>query len=89
MLEQVIGRGVRYCSHKGLPEEDRYIKVYIYLTTHPDEEETIDEYIKKMASKKNKLIKEFETAMKESAIDCKLFKNANVYKGEEDIICDI
>lgn len=89
MLEQVIGRGVRYCSHKGLPEEDRYIKVYIYLATHPDEEETIDEYIRKMASKKNKLIKEFETAMKESAIDCELFKNANVYKGEEDIICDI
>lgn len=89
MLEQVIGRGVRYCSHKDLEPEKRNILVYIYLATHPDEKETIDQYIRKMASKKNKLIKEFEMAMKESAIDCTLFKNANVYKGEENILCDI
>jgi hypothetical protein len=26
--------------------------------------------------------------MKETAIDCFLFKNANVYPGEDDIICE-
>jgi Cu(I)/Ag(I) efflux system membrane protein CusA/SilA len=29
----------------------------------------------------------FEKALKESAVDCTLFKNANVYPGEEDIKC--
>jgi superfamily II DNA or RNA helicase len=86
-LEQVIGRAIRYCSHKDLPEEERYVKVYIYIATHPKENETIDEYIYKLSQNKNKIIKQFELALKESAIDCKIFKRANVYKGEEDIKC--
>jgi superfamily II DNA or RNA helicase len=90
-LEQIIGRAIRYCSHKDLPEEKRNVKVFIYIATHSDEEETIDEYIMKLALKKNKLIQEFEKALKEVAIDCTLFKNANVYKdeGEENLICEV
>ena len=42
-----------------------------------------------MAMKKNKLIMQFETALKEAAVDCTLFKNANVYPGEEKLECDI
>lgn len=86
-LEQIIGRAIRYCSHKNLPEEKRNVKVYIYIATHPSEKQTIDQYIKKLAFKKNRLIKEFELAMKEAAVDCELFKEANVYKGEDDIKC--
>jgi superfamily II DNA or RNA helicase len=84
---QIIGRGIRYCSHKDLPEEKRKVNVYIYLSTHKNEPETIDQYIAKMAQKKNRLIQEFEKAIKEAAIDCTLFKNANVYPGEEPINC--
>lgn len=84
---QIIGRGIRYCSHKRLPPEDRTVNVYIYIATHPNEEETIDQYIYKMAMKKNRLIQQFEKALKEAAIDCTLFKNANVYPGEEPIKC--
>lgn len=89
-LQQIIGRGSRFCSHKDLPEEKRNIKVYIYLATHPDEEETVDEYINHLAYQKNKLVGEFEKAIKESAIDCSLFKNANYYpeQGDENYICD-
>lgn len=89
-LQQIIGRGSRFCSHKDLPEEKRNIKVYIYLATHPDEEETVDEYINQLAYQKNKLVGEFEKAIKESAIDCSLFKNANYYPelGDENFICD-
>jgi superfamily II DNA or RNA helicase len=86
-LDQVIGRAIRYCSHKDVEKEKRIVKVYIYIATHEKESETIDQYIYKLAATKNKLIKEFEKALKESAIDCKLFKNANVYKGEDDLIC--
>ncbi len=89
-LQQIIGRGSRFCSHKDLPEEERNIKVYIYLATHPDEEETVDEYINHLATQKNKLVGEFEKVIKESAIDCTLFKNANYYPdmGDEDFKCE-
>ena len=86
-LDQVIGRAVRYCSHKDLPEEEREVKVYIYIAYHENEEMTVDEYINELARKKNKLIKDFEHSLKESAIDCSLFKHANVYEGEKNIEC--
>jgi len=77
-LEQVIGRASRYCSHKDLPEEKRNVKVYIYLSIHDKEPETIDQYIYKLSLRKNKLVNEFEIAIKEAAIDCELNYNANI-----------
>ena len=89
-VDQVIGRGIRYCSHKDLPEEKRNVKVYIYIATHENEKETIDQYIAKLAKQKDKLINEFELAMKEIAVDCQLNKNGNVYpeNDEDDIVCN-
>lgn len=89
-MAQIIGRGVRYCSHKDMEENKRIVRVYIYIATHKNEEKTIDEYIKNMALDKHKLIEEFSLAIKEAAIDCDLLKNANVYKdlGEQDIECE-
>jgi superfamily II DNA or RNA helicase len=86
-LDQVIGRASRFCSHKDLPEDKRLVRVYIYVSVHPKEDTTVDEYIKKLSSSKNKIIKDFEKAIKEAAIDCKLNKRANVYEDEEDIQC--
>lgn len=87
-IMQIIGRAVRYCSHKDLPEENRNVRVYIYIATHPSIKETIDQYIMKLALKKHRLIQEFEQALKESAIDCELFKNANVDENE-GIKCEV
>ncbi|RYX78577.1 hypothetical protein EON71_01055 [bacterium] len=86
---QIIGRAIRFCSHKDMPIEKRLVKVYIYLATHPEIKKTIDEHILKMAIDKQLINLEFEKALKESAIDCELFKNANVYKNDEDIKCEI
>ena len=36
--EQVIGRARRICSHDKLPEEERNIKVFLYLMTFSDEQ---------------------------------------------------
>lgn len=85
---QIMGRAVRYCSHKQLPEEKRVVKVYIYIATHPFEKLTIDEYIMKLAIQKNKIIEQFETALKESAVDCQLFKYGNVFPGE-NLVCEV
>lgn len=84
---QIIGRAVRYCSHKQLDEEDRNVMVYIYLATHPNVKLTIDEYITKIALHKNKVTSEFEQALKEAAVDCELFKNGNSYPDEKEIKC--
>jgi len=94
-LDQVIGRASRFCSHKDLPEEKRIVRVFIYVSVAPkygkkkNVSETIDQFIEQLAIDKHKVIKTFEKAIKEVAIDCNLNKNANVYEGEEDIECDV
>lgn len=80
-LEQIIGRGIRYCSHINLPEEERNVLVYNHvLETHDNKNETIDMHIYKNAEKKSIQIGIIETIMKENSVDCNLFKDMNVSK---------
>jgi superfamily II DNA or RNA helicase len=79
---QIIGRAIRFCSHKDLTKPNRNVEVYLYLSTYYGEE-TIDQHIWKIAQEKSKLIEFFETALKESAVDCNLFYNRNVYNTDE------
>jgi len=76
-LEQIIGRASRYCSHKDLPQEKRNVKVYIYMSVHPKIIKSVDQFMKELIIKKDKLIAQFEKALKETAVDCELNKNAN------------
>lgn len=86
---QILGRISRYCSHKGLPEEKRTVKIYMYLAVEKNgKKETTDEYMKKLAEEKKKLIDRFEKAVIESSIDCELNKIANTDNGETEIVCD-
>lgn len=88
-LKQVMGRAIRFCSHKDLPLEDQQVDVYIYLATHPNIPISIDQYIMKIALQKQYVNSQFEKALKEAAIDCELFYYANVYPGDdEDIVCE-
>lgn len=86
-IDQVVGRASRFCSHKDLEEDKRTVKVYIYIAVHPNIKQTVDQYISFVADRKNKVIVEFERAIKEAAIDCTLFKKGNVFQDEEDIQC--
>lgn len=86
-MDQIMGRAIRYCSHKDIELEKRLVKVYIYLSVHPNLKMSIDEKIMQIAIQKKKINLEFEHAMKESAIDCQLFLNANI--GDEKIVCDV
>ncbi len=76
-IEQVIGRGVRRNSHIALPPEDRNIEIFIYLSVlGPDEiklnrdKVSTDEYIDAISHKKQIVLDELKTMMKESAFDC-------------------
>ena len=83
---QIIGRAIRFCSHKDMEKSRREVEVYIYLATYPGEQ-TIDQYIWQKSKDKHLLISQFEKVLKEMAIDCKLFYNRNVYKGDSPIQC--
>lgn len=86
-LKQIMGRAIRYCSHKDLPNKRRFVDIFLYLATYPHVN-TIDQYIWSLAKKKYKLISKFENSLKEKAVDCEIFYEANVYEDEEDLQCD-
>ena len=85
---QVIGRAIRSCVHYDLMSDvNRYpkVKIYKYVASNKDNKTLMsDEELYKKAEIKYILIKEVERIMKESAIDCMLNYNANVYKNEID-----
>lgn len=88
-VEQVVGRAIRFCSHKDVDEEKRYVKVYIYIATIPteiaekekeifknkfDRSITVDEHIYNMAITKQYLSSKFEDVIKKASVDYKLFQ---------------
>lgn len=77
---QMIGRGVRYCSHKLLKPEERHVDIFRYkaVKSNPELKITTDQYIEESSLKKDKLLESFLSALKEAAIDCKLFENHNM-----------
>jgi hypothetical protein len=72
-LEQVIGRAVRFCSHKDLPRDERMVNIYIYLAIDSSSEMSIDQQILSLALRKKMLTEQFETVLKKSSIDYYLF----------------
>lgn len=86
-INQIIGRAIRFCSHKDVPEEKQLVKVYIYLAILSVKKRSIDQHIMRMAVVKDHINSQFEKALKEAAIDCELFKNANVYPGDDELVC--
>lgn len=82
-MDQIIGRAVRFCSHKDLDESEREVDVYIYIAVHPSIPESVDQHIHKLSLKKSKLNSEFDKILKEVAIDCELFKYGNMDTGTE------
>lgn len=85
-LDQVIGRASRFCSHILLPEDERKVKVYVYICKR-EGIKTVDQYIRKLSSNKNKLISKFEKALKEASIDCRLNIHAN-QDDKDELICN-
>lgn len=68
-VEQIIGRGIRLCSHKGLPFEKRNAQIFLY-TSYTGEMETVDHYMYRFAEKKAKKIGAITRLLKENAMDC-------------------
>jgi hypothetical protein len=74
-VEQVIGRAVRFCSHKDLLKINRNVDIYIYLAIDDSNKISIDQHVLSIAIQKKLLIEQFETVLKKTAIDYYLFQN--------------
>jgi hypothetical protein len=82
-IEQVIGRGIRLCSHKMLPIKDRHVDVFRYRSIRTlKDKPTTDLYIEDLARTKDRLLQSFLDAMKGAAVDCRLNYNHNKLANE-------
>jgi hypothetical protein len=73
LLEQIIGRAIRNCSHKRLPFSQRNVELYLYGTilTNPDIE-AIDLYLYRLSEFKAVKIGAVSRVLRTSAVDCLL-----------------
>jgi superfamily II DNA or RNA helicase len=78
-IEQVIGRGLRTCSHAALHPLEQNCTVYLHVNRHPgDTQEVLDEYIyREFVEKKAIRMAKVKKALMESAMDCKLEQSVN------------
>lgn len=88
--EQIIGRAIRNCSHRDLPIEHRNVEIFQYaaILDHrtkgvKQNMETVDLKYYRLAENKDRIIKKITRLLKESAVDCNLFKKHNVITSNE------
>ena len=88
--EQIIGRAIRFESHEGLLPEEFNVEIFEYASVidHNNKygnRETIDIKNYRIAEAKDRIIKNITRIMKESAVDCVLFRNANIIKSDKTV----
>lgn len=80
-MEQVLGRGVRTCSHALLDPKYRNCTIYLLLTTYEDgEKETADMTMYRNAMVKAIQVGKVSRVLKQYALDCNLNRDAIVVK---------
>lgn len=82
-LEQIVGRGLRSCSHRNLSLEERNLTLFLYVITYPrNDKETLDLKMYRKAEEKTVNVAEVQRELKILAVDCNLNKEGNIYMGE-------
>jgi superfamily II DNA or RNA helicase len=89
-VKQVIGRGIRVCSHMDLPVEERHVELFLYIMKFTkeqirqyqkialnDKNKSTDEIIYNIALRKERIVNQFIDLMKRAAFDCGLNANEN------------
>jgi hypothetical protein len=73
LLEQIIGRAIRNCSHKNLPFSRRNVELYLYGSMLSNEEiEAIDLYLYRLSEFKAVKIGAVSRVLRTTAVDCLL-----------------
>jgi superfamily II DNA or RNA helicase len=82
-IEQIIGRGVRTCSHKDLPLNKRNVKIYMHGSLLEDRTiETMDLMLYKRCEEKAIKIGKITRLMKTLSVDCYLNSDLQKYNSE-------
>jgi hypothetical protein len=77
-IEQVVGRGLRTCSHQVLPFEEQNCTVYFHIMRTGDGKECFDEYTYRTKVEQKALkIARVRKVLAESAMDCPLQNQIN------------
>jgi len=78
-VEQILGRGMRTCSHSLLPFEEQNCTVYLHICRFSDStQETLDEFIyRTFVEAKALKIAKIKRVVMESAMDCPLQQDIN------------
>jgi hypothetical protein len=93
-VEQVIGRAQRICSHEDLPEDEKTVQVFEYLSVFStaqkdklnkelkstDAGKTTDQALFDISKKKEQISRELLNAVKTTSIDCKVHKGAKCFE---------
>ena len=78
-LEQVVGRGMRTCSHSILPREEQNCTVYFHICRLEGDREAIDEFIyRRKVEGKAVAIARVRRVLMESAMDCPIQLQVNI-----------
>ena len=69
-INQIIGRAIRYDSHKSLPESERTVEIVRWISVfgYKIPYETADEYLVKSAQQKEKMFNAFDKIIQECSI---------------------
>jgi hypothetical protein len=72
LIEQIIGRAIRNCSHKQLPFSHRNVEIYLYgtLLQIKKEYEAVDLYLYRLSEFKSLRIGAVSRLLRETAVDC-------------------
>ena len=83
--EQIIGRGIRFCSHSAIKDKKYHnATVYLHVTTFSNYPvETADLYSYRAAYKKALQIGKVSRVLKQYAVDCNLRRPATVIQTDE------
>ena len=85
-IEQIVGRGVRWCSHYDIMDKNNMypkVKVFKYVSSVKNNISS-EEQLYAKAEIKFVLVKKIERLMKENSIDCPLNYTGNIFKEEVD-----
>ena len=84
-MDQIVGRGSRFCSHADLDNKNKKVNIYLYALyfdniddNFNNNRESIDLLRYRRAINKDKSIKKIERLLKQSAIDCNYNKINNI-----------
>jgi hypothetical protein len=78
-IDQIIGRGIRNCSHKNLPVENRNVTVFMHCAINDYNKETADIHAYRISSRKLYQSLIVDNIIRNNSIDCSLFKDINYF----------